>query len=235
MEPLLHIRELSHGPRLRPRLDGISLTLDRGDRLALLGANGAGKSTLLKILSGALAPSHGEVIVDGRAMRRSDSDARARIGYLPQRIALYPELSVRENLRWAALLRGLHGDALDMALERALGAVGLADVATRLASRLSAGMQQRLGLAQAIVHRPDILLLDEPTASLDPLQTQQIRELIRALDPAGLVILATHLLDDVEPLCNRVVVLDQGRTTAAHAVSPDMDLLAHFQGAPESA
>ena len=233
MESLLYIRELSHGPGERARLRDIELRLDAGDRLALLGSNGAGKSTLLQILSGALAPSNGEVLVQGRRLHQADPAVRARIGYLPQRIALYPDLTIRENLTWAAGLRGLHGTALTSAVDDALREVQLQDLATRLASRLSAGMQQRLGLAQAIVHRPDILLLDEPTASLDPLQTKQIRDLIRALDQNAAVVLATHLLDDVQQLCNRVVVLDAGRKTAEHAVSPDIDLLAHFQPSRE--
>ena len=233
MEPLLYIRNLNHGPRVRPRLSDITLTLNAGDRLAMLGSNGAGKSTLLQILSGALKPSRGEVTIADRMLHQANPAARMRVGYLPQRIAMYPDLNVRENLRWAAQLRGLSGQALHTAIDRTLGEVGLQDVATRLASRLSAGMQQRLGLAQAIVHQPDVLLLDEPTASLDPLQTRHIRDLIRALDQDTAVILATHLLDDVEQLCNRVVVLDDGRKTAEHPVSSDMDLLAHFNPTEE--
>ncbi len=233
MEALLYIRELSHGPVTRPRLRDITLQIGAGDRLALLGSNGAGKSTLLHILSGALAPAQGDVMLSGRPLHRADPAARMRVGYLPQRIAMYPDLNVRENLRWAAQLRGLRGLALRSAIDRALDEVGLQDLATRLASRLSAGMQQRLGLAQATVHRPDVLLLDEPTASLDPLQTRQIRDLIHTFDQKTAVILATHLLDDVEQLCNRVVVLDGGRKTAEHTVSSDMDLLAHFHPTEE--
>ena len=235
MESLLHIQKLSHGSGGRARLRNIDLRLDVGDRLALLGSNGAGKSTLLQILSGALSPSSGDVLIRGEQLHQANSTARARIGYLPQRIAMYPDLNVRENLAWAARLRSMHGTSLETAIDRALEQVQLQEIAKRLASRLSAGMLQRLGLAQAIVHQPDILLLDEPTASLDPLQTSQIRDLIRTLDSNTAVVLATHLLEDVQQLCNRVVVLDAGRKTAEHEVSPDIDLLAHFHPKEQTA
>jgi len=165
----------------------------------------------------------------GQRLDRAGSGPRRHIGFLPQRVPAYPELTVRENLAWAGRLHGLHGAALQTAIDDMLERVQLANVERRLAGRLSAGMAQRLGLAQALLHQPAILILDEPTAGLDPLQTEQIRELLAALPDDISLILATHLLDDVQRLCNRVILLDAGRKTAEHAVTPEIDLLAHFR------
>jgi ABC-2 type transport system ATP-binding protein len=235
MEPLLLTRQLGYGTGRHARLHDIELTLQRGERLALLGINGAGKTTLLQIIAGMLNPTRGEVLFDGRPLYAADSTARRRIGFLPQQVACYPELSVAENLDWAARLRGLSARDRRLAIEETLPRVGLQAVARRLAGRLSAGMLQRLGLAQALLHRPELLVLDEPTASLDPLQTEQIRELLASLAADTSLLLATHLLDDVRQLCQRVAVMRHGRLETAHAVSDDIDLLSHLrdrQGEP---
>jgi ABC-2 type transport system ATP-binding protein len=165
----------------------------------------------------------------GQRLDRAGPALRRHIGFLPQRVPMYPELTVRENLDWAGRLRGLEGSPLHRAIDDVLQRVQLNGFDRRLAGRLSAGMAQRLGLAQAIVHRPDILILDEPTAGLDPLQTEQVRDLVKGLSAETTVILATHLLDDVQQLCNRVILLDEGRKTAEHAVTADTDLLQHFR------
>jgi ABC-2 type transport system ATP-binding protein len=229
MKPLLLARHLSLGPAQRPRLTDIDLHLEPGDRLALLGVNGAGKSTLMQVLAGILAPDSGEVLILGQRLDRAGPRLRRHIGFLPQQIPCYPELTVTENLQWAGHLRGLEGQPLQTAIDRALRQVQLGEQAARLGGSLSAGMRQRLGLAQAVLHRPDVLILDEPTAGLDPLQTEQIRELLSTLTAACSLVLATHLLDDVQRLCNRVILLDGGRKTAEHAVTPDTDLLTHFR------
>ena len=229
MEPVLLARQISHGHRDRPRLSKLDLQLEPGDRLGLLGINGAGKSTLMQILAGVLAPTHGEVEIRGRRLDRDGPAARRHIGFLPQRIPAYAELTVAENLDWAGRLRGLRGATLDEAVEAVLHQVRLGEYRQRLAGRLSAGMAQRLGLAQALVHKPAILILDEPTAGLDPLQTEQIRELLAGLDAGTSIILATHLLDDVQRLCNRVILLEAGHKTAEHEVTAATDLHAYFQ------
>ena len=231
MKPLLVAHELCYGPAQRPRLDRLDLQVEAGDRLGLLGVNGAGKSTLLQLLAGCLAPRTGEVRVLGQRLDQAKARVRRHIGFLPQRVPLYPELSVTENLHWAGVLRGMRGPALAAAIDRTLARLDLGPVARRLAGRLSAGMAQRLGLAQAVLHEPDILILDEPTAGLDPLQTEQIRGLLGELAADHSLVLATHLLDDVQRLCDRVILLDAGRKTAEHAVSADTDLLAHFRQA----
>lgn len=229
MEPVLLARHISHGHRDRPRLSNIDLQLAPGDRLGLLGVNGAGKSTLMQILAGVVTPAQGEVEIHGQRLGHDGPVARRHIGFLPQRIPAYAELTVAENLDWAGRLRGLRGASLDKAVASVLHQVQLGDYRQRLAGRLSAGMAQRLGLAQALVHRPAILILDEPTAGLDPLQTEQIRELLAGLEAQTSIILATHLLDDVQRLCNRVVLLEAGQKTAEHEVNSATDLHVHFQ------
>jgi len=229
MKSVLLAQRISYGNADRPRLKDFDLQLQPGDRLGLLGINGAGKSTLMQVLAGILTPSKGEVVILGQRLDRAGPALRRQIGFLPQRIPVYPELTVRENLAWAGRLRGLKGQSLSSAIETVLQQVQLSEFHARLTGRLSAGMAQRLGLAQAIMHRPKILILDEPTAGLDPLQTEQIRELLAGLESETSVILATHLLDDVQQLCNRVILLDAGRKKAEHEVTPDIDLLSHFR------
>jgi ABC-2 type transport system ATP-binding protein len=229
MKPVLLARQLSYGNPDRPRLRDFDLQLQPGDHLGLLGINGAGKSTLMQLLAGILAPSRGEVLVLGQRLDRAGPALRRHIGFLPQRVPFYPELTVGENLQWAGRLRGLSGQGLADAIGTVLDQVRLADFSQRLAGRLSAGMAQRLGLAQALVHRPDILILDEPTAGLDPLQTEQIRGVLGSLGDETSVVLATHLLDDVQQLCNRVILLDAGCKKAEQEVTPDTDLLRHFR------
>lgn len=229
MESVLLARQLGYGKAAQRRLDAVDLQLAAGDRLGLLGVNGAGKSTLMQLLAGVLVPDAGEVRVMGKNLHGDEAGLRRHIGFLPQRVPAYGELTVRENLAWAGRLRGLEGKTLERAIEAALQRTQLGDLATRLAGRLSAGMLQRLGLAQALIHDPQILILDEPTAGLDPLHTEQLRDLLRALPDATGVVLATHLLDDVQQLCDRVILLDAGRKVAEHAVDADTDLLAHFR------
>jgi ABC-2 type transport system ATP-binding protein len=229
MKPVLLARQLSYGNPDRPRLSDFDLQLQPGDRLGLLGINGAGKSTLMQLLAGILAPSRGEVLVLEQRLDQAGPALRRHIGFLPQRVPFYPELTVGENLQWAGRLRGLSGQGLIDAIDTVLDQVRLTEFSRRLAGRLSAGMAQRLGLAQALVHRPDILILDEPTAGLDPLQTEQIRGLLGSLGGETSIVLATHLLDDVQQLCNRVILLDAGRKKAEHEVTSDTDLLRHFR------
>jgi ABC-2 type transport system ATP-binding protein len=226
MEALLQVEDLGFGPARRPRLQNVSFALAAGERLAVLGVNGAGKSTLLQLLAGTRAPVTGTVRLRGETLHGGPAALRRHLGYLPQRPPLYPELTARENLEWAGRLRGLRGAALQRAVDAGLRRVGLESVGARLAGRLSGGMAHRLGLAQAVIHAPALLLLDEPTAGLDPLQTEQIRDLLATLAPESALVLATHLLDDVRLLCGRVLVLDDGRTRADQAVTADTDLLA---------
>lgn len=226
MNPVLHMRDLWVGTGPQARLRGLDLDLTQGQRLGLLGVNGAGKSTLLAVLAGTLAPTSGELLVADEA---SVAARRRVIGYLPQRVACYPELTVRENLDWIGRLHGSAATDIDNAIARVLEQVGLTDQSAKLAGQLSAGMLQRLGVAQALLPGPNLLLLDEPTASLDPVQMEQIRALIRSLPKNVSVILATHLFDDVLSVCDRVAVISDGRKVTECDVSPDMDLMQYFE------
>ncbi|MCB1773324.1 MAG: ABC transporter ATP-binding protein [Gammaproteobacteria bacterium] len=229
MEPLLRVRDVGVGRPDNPRLNAVEFSVHDNDSVAILGANGAGKTSLIRLLAGVCAPDRGEVLLNGQPLQRTGIDARRAIGYLPQRVAAYPDLSVDENLRWTGQLHGLRGSALRDAVDQVCAAFDLDGCRRRLATKLSAGMLQRLGLAQAVVHRPRLLILDEPTAGLDPLQLDQVRSLLRSLASDCALVLATHLLDDVEHLCNRVVLLDAGRKRLEHRVTPDSDLLALFR------
>lgn len=229
MEPLLRARDVGVGHPDNPRLDAVEFSVHENDSVAILGANGAGKTSLIRLLAGVCAPDRGAILLHGQPLQQADVAARRAIGYLPQRVAAYPDLTVDENLRWIGQLHGLRGNALSDAIEQACAALDLAGCRRRLAARLSAGMLQRLGLAQAVLHRPRLLILDEPTAGLDPLQLDQVRSLLGRLTADCALILATHLLDDVERLCSRVVLLDGGRKRLEHQVTADSDLLALFR------
>jgi len=195
-------------------LDGLSFEARSGEILGLVGKNGAGKSTVLKILSGLLLPSAGtarvaglDVIDDGLAVRR-------RIGYLPETLPLYPEMTVRGYLRYCAGLRGMTGARIGVRLPEVLAMTGLERAADAPIRSLSRGYQQRAGIAQAIVHDPAVVLLDEPMAALDPLQIVQTRELIRGLKPRHTVLFSSHILGEIASLCDRIVLIDQGRVRA---------------------
>jgi ABC-2 type transport system ATP-binding protein len=237
MKSLISVRQVGCGKPPRQRLIAVDLDVAAGYRLALLGVNGAGKSTLMEMLAGLLEPDAGEILLDGVSLYATDASPRRQIGYLPQRIPAYAELSVRENLDIAARLRGVPPTACADAIDRVIAQTQLGDVANRLAGRLSAGMLQRLGIAQALVHAPRILVLDEPTAGLDPLQADGLRTLLGDLADDVTLLLATHLLDDVTALCDRVALIESGRKVAEHAVTPDLDLVACLRqgGRSESA
>ncbi len=192
-------------------LDGVSFELRRGEVLGLLGPNGAGKTTTLEILSGNLAPTTGGVWIDGVDLLERPLEAKARLGYLPDQPPLYRELTVDEFLHFCARLhrvpRGRRREAVAQAKERC----GLAGVGRRLIGNLSKGYRQRVGIAQAIVHNPRVVILDEPTVGLDPLQMREIRQLIRELAAEHTVLLSTHILPEVQAVCSRVQIIHRGR------------------------
>jgi ABC-2 type transport system ATP-binding protein len=188
----------------------ITLDLKRGEVLGLLGHNGAGKSTTLQMLTGCLLPDSGEIEICGINLRKKPALAKAHIGYLPETPPLYRELSVNDYLTFAARLRGIKSDEVAAALTEAIQRCGLESVRRKTISTLSKGYQQRTGIAQAIIHRPAVIVLDEPTVGLDPTQIRDIRTLIRELGDASSVILSTHLLNEVESVCDRVEIMQQG-------------------------
>ncbi|MFL6582600.1 MAG: ABC transporter ATP-binding protein [Burkholderiales bacterium] len=188
----------------------VSLQLKRGEVLGLLGPNGAGKTTTMQMLTGNLAPSSGEVDICGIDLLDQPTKAKSRIGYLPEIPPLYRELKVDEYLALAGRLHKVKQNALTNAMERAKTRCGLADMGGRLIGALSKGYQQRVGIAQAIIHEPDVIILDEPTIGLDPNQIREIRTLIRDLGRDHSLILSTHILPEVEAVCDRVQILHRG-------------------------
>lgn len=189
----------------------VNLELRRGEVLGLLGPNGAGKTSTLRMLTGNLAPSGGSIRICGVDLLDQPRDAKAYIGYLPETPPLYQEMTVDEYLRFVAKLHGMRRDEIQAALDRAKKRCGLIDMSKRLINNLSKGYQQRVGIAQAIIHSPEVIILDEPTVGLDPNQMREIRELIRELGAQHSVILSTHILPDVEAVCDLVKIMHQGR------------------------
>jgi ABC-2 type transport system ATP-binding protein len=188
----------------------VSLELRRGEVLGLLGPNGAGKTTTMQMITGNLAPSGGEVRICGIDIMEKPIQAKSRIGYLPEVPPLYKELKVDEYLRLAGRLHKVKKAALGEAVDRARQRCGLSGMGKRLIGSLSKGYQQRVGIAQAIIHDPDVIILDEPTVGLDPNQIREIRALIRDLGRDHSVILSTHILPEVEAVCDRVQILHRG-------------------------
>jgi ABC-2 type transport system ATP-binding protein len=192
-------------------LHDIDVTLHRGEVLGFLGPNGAGKSTTMRILSGVLAPSSGTVHIGGIDLLEHPIEAKRRLGYLPEQPPVYRELTVDEFLRYCARLHRVAPAQTPAALARAKDRCGLGAVGARLIGSLSKGYQQRLGIAQAIIHSPAVVILDEPTVGLDPIQIREIRDLIRELRSDHGVLLSTHILPEVQAVCDRVILINGGR------------------------
>ena len=197
------------GPNLA--VEDLSLRLAQGEILGLLGPNGAGKSTTMKMLTGNLAPTEGTVRIKGQSLREAPVLAKRQLGYLPEQPPVYPELTVDEYLRYCAGLHGVPGKQRADAVQAAKRDCGLSEVGHRLVGNLSKGYQQRVGLAQAIIHRPPVVILDEPTVGLDPIQIREIRSLIRELGQQTSVILSSHILPEIQAVCSRVMIVNRGR------------------------
>jgi ABC-2 type transport system ATP-binding protein len=202
--------------RARRALDGVSFEVHPGEIVALLGPNGAGKSTTLSILATLLEPTSGDVEVGGHRLPGEARGARQVLGLVPQRVAVYPTLTARENLQYFAALQGLTRRTAPDAIERVLRLVGLEGRADEPTLQFSGGMSRRLNLACGILHEPRVVLLDEPTVAVDPQARERIYELERALAASGAAILhSTHLMEEAERLCDRVVLVDAGRVIAS--------------------
>jgi ABC-2 type transport system ATP-binding protein len=195
-------------------LRSVSFKVAKGEVIGLLGPNGAGKTTLMKVLSGGLEPDLGDVRIHGIDIVEKPLAAQARIGYLPESAPLYGEMLVQEYLDMMAALRGVPAEKRRLRVIEAIRATGLADRAVQTIGTLSKGYRQRVGIAQAIIHQPDILILDEPTTGLDPTQIVEIRDLIKRLAKDATVMLSTHILSEVEATCERVLVIMRGELRA---------------------
>ena len=231
-EVLLSARGLNRFYGRHQALHAVDVTLRRGEVLGFLGPNGAGKSTTMKILAGVLHPHGGQVEICGHSLSDDPIEAKKAVGYLPEVPPLHDDATVDAYLGWCARLRGLPAVAAHEASAKARAHCGLEDVGSRLIGNLSKGYRQRIGLAQAIVHDPSVLILDEPTSSLDPAQIRDVRELIRTLAAERTVIVSTHILPEVRKLATRIMILHHGRIVHdAPAISETRVLRVRFREA----
>ena len=208
---MIEIRNVSRRYGSVQALKNVSLTVEKGSVLGLLGQNGAGKTTLLNILTGYLAPTSGQMLVDGHDPLLEPAEAKRCLGYLPEHPPLYDEMTVREYLRFVSELRGVERRAIPAHVDEVMELTGLTDMRSRLLSHLSKGYRQRAGMAQALCGDPEVLVLDEPTVGLDPKQITEIRGLIRTLGKGRTIVFSSHILSEVQQLCDHVVILDRGR------------------------
>ena len=226
---MIACEELSKRYRDVVAVDGITFHLDRGEVVGFLGPNGAGKTTTLRMLTGALPPTGGRARVAGFDVLDEPEEVKSRVGYLPEVPPVYPDLTVEEYLRFVGTLKGLRRAALCHEIDRVAAAAGLDEVRPRLIRNLSKGFRQRTGIAQALLGDPQVLILDEPTAGLDPRQIEEMRQLIREAAGSRTILLSTHILQEVVAVCDRVIVINRGRIVA----DDRLDLLSErHNGAP---
>jgi ABC-2 type transport system ATP-binding protein len=201
-----------YGPH--PAVTDVSFKVAEGEIVAFLGPNGAGKTTTMRVLTGYLPPTFGKVTINGHDVVDDSLEVRRNIGYLPENIALYPEMRVRQYLAFFGSLSSLRGATLHDAIDRVLATCGLEERADSILATLSRGYRQRVGLAQALLHDPKVLILDEPTIGLDPNQIREVRSLIKSLAGKHTVMLSTHILPEAEAVCQRVIIINRGHIVA---------------------
>ena len=220
-------------------VDDVSFRVESGEILGFLGPNGAGKTTTMRVITGYMPATQGKVIVAGYDVFEQPLEAKRRTGYLPETPPLYPDMTVREYLRFVAKIKGIRqhvSDRVDAVMKR----TWVADLADRHCAKLSKGYRQRVGLAQAIIHNPDVLVLDEPTAGLDPKQIIETRQLIRELAGTHTIVLSTHILPEVSQTCQRVVIINKGKVVAVDTpdnltsrLSGGVTVYVHADGPPD--
>jgi len=215
METMIEVQDLTkyYGPHLA--VSHLDFQVAAGEIVGFLGPNGAGKTTTLKILAGFLAPSTGTARINGYDCVTDSLAVRRSLGYLPENVAVYPDLTVTQFLRFAAGAKGVEARAEKGEIDRVVAACGLEEVRHTLVAALSKGFRQRLGLAQALLNQPPLLILDEPTIGLDPSQIVEIRQLIKNLEEAHTVMLSSHILPEVSQLCHRVIIINRGQIVAS--------------------
>lgn len=208
---MIEVDSLSRNYGSTPAVDNVTFCISPNEVVGLLGHNGAGKTTIMRMLSGFLEPSSGSISIAGVSMADQAREVQKQLGYLPEHLPVYPEMPVADYLEYAATLKGIPAADRHLALREAIAATDLGERALDPINRLSRGLRQRVGVAQAILGQPRLLILDEPTNGLDPEQTGQMRELLRRLSERATVILSTHIMQEVEAVCDRVLVLAAGR------------------------
>jgi ABC-2 type transport system ATP-binding protein len=225
---LISVEKLTKRYPAKTAIEGMSFQVEKGEILGFLGPNGAGKTTTMRIITGFMPATDGKVSVDGFDVFENPLDVRRRIGYLPESPPLYLEMTVTSYLRFVAKIKGVPKEKLDLEVKRVMERVNIIDVRDRIISKLSKGYKQRVGLAQALLNDPPVLILDEPTIGLDPKQIHEVRELIKDLAGNHTVVLSTHILPEVEQTCHRVIIIDHGKIVA---VDTPKNLRSQLQGA----
>jgi len=222
---MIEVRNLtkSYGGNLA--IQSLNFQVKQGEVVGFLGPNGAGKSTTMKILTGFMAPTSGQALIDGYDVFQNPLEVKKRIGYLPETPPVYGDMRVRDYLHYVAELKGVPRQDLEKNISHAIEKTNLGSVEKRLIQNLSKGFRQRVGIAQALVSRPQVLILDEPTVGLDPKQVAEIRDLIRELRGEHTVILSTHVLSEVQAICERIIIINKGQIVAQDTLSN----LAHLQ------
>ncbi len=223
--PLLQASDLTRMVNTTAVVDNVSLSLQRGDILGLLGLNGAGKSTTLKMLAGVLTPDAGQITIAGHSLHDDPIAAKQQIGFLPDQPPVYPDLSVAAYLKLSAQLRRVPSNHLKEQTDAIMERCELTEVAKKRIGKLSKGYQQRVGLAQALIHKPAVALLDEPSNGLDPQQMQSMRNLITDVAEQSCVIFSTHLLSEVTAICNRIAVMHNGKLVHNQRADENLDQL----------
>lgn len=210
---MIEVKNLSKSIGSNKILDNIGFSVQEGEILGFLGPNGAGKTTTMKIITSFWSPDQGSVSVNGLDVTKNSLETREKIGYLPESVPLYEDMKVREYLEFVAEMRNLNKDKAKERIAEVSKRCGLSDVKEKTIDQLSKGYRQRVGLAQSIIHNPDVLILDEPTTGLDPNQVSEIRDLIREIGKEKTVIFSTHILGEVEAVCDRVMIINNGTIT----------------------
>src|SRR5881227_1219267 len=215
---MIRVQEITKKYARNLAVDHISFEVQKGEIVGFLGPNGAGKTTTMRMLTCFLPPTSGDATVAGFDVLEQPLEVKRRIGYLPEMPPLYPEMETVDYLTFVGKLKGLAGDELRKRVDYVCGRCAIGDVKTKLLGKLSKGYRQRVGLAQAIIHNPDVLILDEPTAGLDPKQINETRDLIKGLAGDHTIILSTHILPEVEQTCEQVIIINKGKVVATDSV-----------------
>jgi ABC-2 type transport system ATP-binding protein len=223
---MIKVKNLTKYYGKRLAVDNISFDIEKGQIVGLLGPNAAGKTTTMRILTGFLSPTRGDVSIAGYNMLTDSLKARSHIGYLPELVPLYTDMTVRAYLDFLARLRGIAKDKLRKRINNVIEKCQLEEYANVFIGKLSKGFKQRVGVAQAIVHDPDVLILDEPTVGIDPIQVASTRQLIKELGKEHTVILSTHILSEVSAICKRVIIINEGKIIAEDRIENLSSLLA---------
>lgn len=215
---MIEVKNLTKDYGPRRAIDNLNFTVAKGDVVGFLGPNGAGKSTTMKIITGFMAPSSGSASVAGFDVFENPLEVKKRIGYLPEVPPVYSDMYVRDYLRYVAALKQVPKEKIEKLVDQAIEKTNLGDVQKRLIHHLSKGFKQRVGIAQAIVSDPEVLILDEPTVGLDPKQVAEIRDLIKALKGQHTIILSTHILPEVQATCEKIVIINKGKIVVQDSI-----------------